>query len=256
MRKDGTEVWVFRSASLLRDEAGKPAYMIVQFQDITARREAEEQLRYNATHDELTGLLNRSAFEQKLEEALAESRDTGIKHALAFVDLDRLKIINDSAGHVAGDALLRGVAGALPSYLREGDVIGRLGGDEFGIILLGCSLDDATVILEDLNTAASAIQFPWDDRSYSVGASIGVTEITPTTRFPKCCPGSGGCCLPDGQDGRAESGQHLPTRAERSRRPSPRDRCRGRDQAGHRRGSVAAVCPKDRRVCGSDPGTV
>jgi diguanylate cyclase (GGDEF)-like protein/PAS domain S-box-containing protein len=184
VRKDGTEVWVFRSASLLRDEAGKPTYMIVQFQDITARREAEGRLRYNATHDELTGLLNRSAFEQKLEEALAESRDTGIKHALAFVDLDRLKIINDSAGHVAGDALLRGVAGALPNYLREGDVIGRLGGDEFGIILLGCSLDDATVILEDLNTAARALQFPWDDRSYSVGASIGVTEITPSTRSP------------------------------------------------------------------------
>ncbi|MPR12632.1 EAL domain-containing protein [Microvirga tunisiensis] len=184
VRKDGTEVWVFRSASLLRDEASKPTYMIVQFQDITARREAEGRLRYNATHDELTGLLNRSAFEQKLEEALAESRDTGIKHALAFVDLDRLKIINDSAGHVAGDALLRGVAGALPNYLREGDVIGRLGGDEFGIILLGCSLDDATVILEDLNTAARALQFPWDDRSYSVGASIGVTEITPSTRSP------------------------------------------------------------------------
>ncbi|WP_262299418.1 EAL domain-containing protein [Microvirga sesbaniae] len=184
VRKDGTEVWVLRSASLLRDEAGKPAYMIVQFQDITARREAEERLRYNATHDELTGLLNRSAFEQRLEEALAESRDTGIKHALAFVDLDRLKIINDSAGHVAGDALLRGVAGALPSYLREGDVIGRLGGDEFGIILLGCSLDDATLILEELNTALGAIQFPWEDRSYSVGASIGVTEITPSTRSP------------------------------------------------------------------------
>jgi diguanylate cyclase (GGDEF)-like protein/PAS domain S-box-containing protein len=184
VRKDGTEVWVFRSVSLLRDEAGKPAYMIVQFQDVTARREAEERLRYNATHDELTGLLNRSAFEQRLEQALVESRDTGIKHALAFVDLDRLKMINDSAGHVAGDALLRGVAGALPSYLREGDVIGRLGGDEFGIILLGCSLDDATLILENLNTAASAIQFPWEDRSYSVGASIGVTEITPTTRSP------------------------------------------------------------------------
>ena len=184
VRKDGTDVWVFRSASLLRDGAGEPAYMIVQFQDITARREAEERLRYNATHDELTGLLNRSAFEQKLEEALVESRDTGIKHALAFVDLDRLKIINDSAGHVAGDALLRGVAGALPNYLREGDVIGRLGGDEFGIILLGCSLDDATMILENLNTRASAIQFPWDDRSYSVGASIGVTEITPDVRSP------------------------------------------------------------------------
>ncbi|MBQ0819284.1 EAL domain-containing protein [Microvirga sp. HBU67558] len=184
VRKDGTEVWVLRSSSLVRDEAGRPAYLIVQFQDITARREAEERLRYNATHDELTGLLNRSAFEQKLEEALAQSRDTGIKHALAFVDLDRLKIINDSAGHVAGDALLRGVAGALPNYLREGDVIGRLGGDEFGIILLGCSLDDATVILEELNIAASAIQFPWEDRSYSVGASIGVTEITPSTRSP------------------------------------------------------------------------
>ncbi|MBM6581850.1 EAL domain-containing protein [Microvirga sp. BT689] len=184
VRKDGTEVWVLRSSSLVRDEAGRPTYLIVQFQDITARREAEERLRYNATHDDLTGLLNRSAFEQKLEEALAESRDTGIRHVLAFVDLDRLKIINDSAGHVAGDALLRGVAGALPNFLREGDVIGRLGGDEFGIILHGCSLDDATVILEDLNTAASAIQFPWEDRSYSVGASIGVTEITPSISSP------------------------------------------------------------------------
>ncbi|SCZ00161.1 EAL domain-containing protein [Microvirga guangxiensis] len=180
-RKDGTEVWVFRSASLLRDEIGRPAYMIVQYQDITARREAEERLRYSATHDELTGLLNRSAFEQRLEEALAESRNTGIKHALAFVDLDRLKFINDSAGHAAGDALLRGVAGALPGYLREADVIGRLGGDEFGIILLGCSLDDARAILEEVNAAASAIQFPWGDRSYSVGASIGVAEITPST---------------------------------------------------------------------------
>ena len=182
IRKDGSEVWVLRSSSLMRDEAGRPAYLIVQFQDIMARREAEERLRYNATHDDLTGLLNRSAFEQKLEEALVASRDTGIRHALAFVDLDRLKMINDSAGHVAGDALLRSVAGALPSFLREGDVIGRIGGDEFGIILHGCSLDDATVILEEFNTAASAIQFPWEGRSYSVGASIGVTEITSSSR--------------------------------------------------------------------------
>ncbi|QRM30403.1 EAL domain-containing protein [Microvirga sp. VF16] len=182
LRKDRTEVWVLRSSSLVRDEAGRPAYLIVQFQDITARREAEEKLRYSATHDELTGLLNRAAFEQELEEAVVESRRTGIRHALAFLDLDRLKIINDTAGHVAGDALLQGVAGALPTYLRKGDIIGRLGGDEFGIILLGCPLDDATEILERLNTAASAIQFPWDDRSYKVGASIGVTEISPASR--------------------------------------------------------------------------
>lgn len=184
LRKDGTEVWVLRSVSLVRDEAGKPAYLIVQFQDITSRREAEDRLRYTATHDELTGLLNRSAFEQRLDEALTESREIGIRHALAFLDLDRLKIINDSAGHVAGDALLRSVAGALPGYLRDGDIIGRLGGDEFGIILLGCSLDDATAILNRLNAAASAIQFRWEDRSFTVGASIGVTEITPASRSP------------------------------------------------------------------------
>jgi diguanylate cyclase (GGDEF)-like protein/PAS domain S-box-containing protein len=184
LRRDGTEVWVLRSASLVRDEAGEPAYLIVQFQDITDRRQAEDRLRYNATHDELTGLLNRSAFEQKLQDALMESRESGIKHALAFLDLDRLKIINDSAGHVAGDALLRSVAGALPHYLRHGDIIGRLGGDEFGIILLGCSLDDAIEILERLNTAAGAIQFLWEDRSYNVGASIGVTEISPSSHSP------------------------------------------------------------------------
>ncbi|MBO1907588.1 EAL domain-containing protein [Microvirga sp. 3-52] len=215
LRKDGSEVWVLRSASLMRDEAGQPAFLIVQFQDITARRQAEEQLRYNATHDELTGLLNRSAFEQKLEEALTESRDTGIKHALAFVDLDRLKMINDSAGHVAGDALLRGVAGALPGYLREGDVIGRLGGDEFGIILLGCLLDDAKAILEDLNAAASAIQFPWDDRSYSVGASIGVTEITPKSASPSAVLGQADiACLTAKMAGRNRVSIYRPEQSE------------------------------------------
>jgi diguanylate cyclase (GGDEF)-like protein/PAS domain S-box-containing protein len=215
LRKNGTEVLVFRSASLLRDEAGNPAFMIVQFQDITARRQAEEQLRYNASHDELTGLLNRAAFEQKLEEALAESRDMGIKHALAFLDLDRLKMINDSAGHVAGDALLRGVAGALPGYLRDGDVIGRLGGDEFGIILLGCSLDDAKAILEDLNTAASAIQFPWDNRSYSVGASIGVTEITPNSASPSAVLAQADvACLTAKMAGRNRVSIYLPEQSE------------------------------------------
>ncbi len=184
IRKDRVEVWVLRSASLVRDESGQPAYLIVQFQDITARREAEDRLRHNATHDDLTGLLNRSAFEQTLQDVLSESRETRSRHALAFLDLDRLKIINDSAGHVAGDALLRGVAGALPRYLRDGDIVGRLGGDEFGIILLNCSLDDATRILGRINKAASAIQFPWEDRSYNVGASIGVTEVTPASRSP------------------------------------------------------------------------
>ncbi|MPR11591.1 EAL domain-containing protein [Microvirga tunisiensis] len=184
VRKDGTVVFVLRSSSLMRDEAGQLAYFIVQYQDITARREAENRLRYNATHDDLTGLLNRTAFEQRLQEALLQCRETGIRHALAFVDLDRLKIINDSAGHIAGDALLRAVAGALPTYLRKVDVVGRLGGDEFGIILFDCSLDDATEVLERLNTAAGAIQFPWEGRIYKVGASIGVTEITPESGSP------------------------------------------------------------------------
>jgi len=182
--KDGRELWVQRSASLIRDEARMAAYLMVQYQDITSRHLAEEKLRYAATHDDLTGLLKRSAFEEKISEALAESRVTGIKHTLAFLDLDRLKIINDSEGHAAGDAMIKWVAAALPAYMREGDIIGRLGGDEFGVILLGCGLDDATEVLERLNLATSAIQFPWGDRSYSVGASIGLTEISSDSGSP------------------------------------------------------------------------
>ncbi len=176
--KDGRDLWVLRSASLIRDEVGRPAFLHVQYQDITARREAEESLRYAATHDVLTGLLNRAAFEDKIAGALTESQETGIKHSLAFLDLDRLKIINDTEGHAAGDAMLQWVATALPAYMRKGDIIGRLGGDEFGIILLGCSIEDATEVLKRLNRAMSAIQFPWGERSFSVGASIGLAEIT------------------------------------------------------------------------------
>jgi diguanylate cyclase (GGDEF)-like protein/PAS domain S-box-containing protein len=212
--KDGTVLWVLRSASLIRDEVGRPAFLHVQYQDITARREAEESLRYAATHDALTGLLNRVAFEEKITKALEESQETGIKHTLAFLDLDRLKIINDTEGHAAGDAMLQWVATALPAYMRKGDIIGRLGGDEFGIILIGCSIEDATEVLKRLNRATSAIQFPWGERSFSVGASIGLAEITKDADSPSD-PGSGRCGVHGGQDRGPEPGEHLPAGAER-----------------------------------------
>ncbi|NLF55445.1 MAG: diguanylate cyclase [Thauera phenolivorans] len=139
--------------------------------------EATAQLAHQAMHDALTGLPNRRAFERALEDAVAHSRRAGGRSALCFIDLDHFKEVNDSAGHAAGDALLRAVAELIGSRLRTDDLVCRIGGDEFALILRGCSREDARRIAESVCEAVAGLRFAWEGREFRIGASIGFATI-------------------------------------------------------------------------------
>jgi diguanylate cyclase (GGDEF)-like protein/PAS domain S-box-containing protein len=130
----GHTVWVAVHTTLIHDEHDEPAYFLSQIEDITARRRYERQLQHMADHDSLTGLLNRRAYERRLEEHLLRGERYGHEGAVLVIDLDDFKEVNDTLGHSAGDELIVRVAGALATRLRESDTLARLGGDEFAIL--------------------------------------------------------------------------------------------------------------------------
>ncbi len=134
MHAAGHTVWVAVHTTLIRDEHGEPAYFLAQIEDITDRRRYEAELQHMADHDPLTGLLNRRAYERRLEEHLARGERYGHEGAVLVLDLDDFKEVNDTLGHSAGDELIVRVAGALATRLRESDTLARLGGDEFAIL--------------------------------------------------------------------------------------------------------------------------
>ena len=141
------------------------------------RREAEEALRYMAYHDALTDLVNRSEFERRLEHALTSARETGLTHALLYLDLDQFKVINDTCGHAAGDEMLRQIAMLLSGCLRERDTLARLGGDEFAVLLESCPLNRAEEIGQVLRQAIRSFRFSWKGKQFSVGVSIGLVSV-------------------------------------------------------------------------------
>jgi diguanylate cyclase (GGDEF)-like protein len=132
---------------------------------------------YQASHDPLTGLVNRREFERRLEEAL-EAAHGGGHHVLCYLDLDRFKAVNDECGHVAGDGMLRELAGIFKEAVRDSDTVGRLGGDEFGILLVGCPVEKARQIADDVVRAVNDHRFVWKDKIFSVGVSVGLLEMT------------------------------------------------------------------------------
>lgn len=139
--------------------------------------EATAQLAYQARHDALTGLVNRREFESRLEKALRSVQAGGSEFCVLFIDLDRFKPVNDACGHLAGDELLRQIAQLFLTRLRDEDILGRLGGDEFGIILHDCKLPNALQIAEDVCMLAGDYRFIWQDKVFAIGASIGVTVV-------------------------------------------------------------------------------
>lgn len=139
--------------------------------------EATSRLAHQALHDPLTGLPNRRAFEQALEEAVTASRRANDNGVLCFIDLDRFKIVNDSGGHAAGDELLREIAQLVRQRVRAEDLICRVGGDEFALILRACTIREGVRIAETLRDAIATHRFTWDGRPFSVGASIGLAPI-------------------------------------------------------------------------------
>lgn len=151
--------------------------LVVVFRDVTETRAMVEQIAHDAQHDNLTGLKNRRAFEQEAESLVRDAGDSGQQHAMLFIDLDRFKIVNDTGGHQAGDLLLRQLAGTLRSLMRKADTVARIGGDEFGILLRSCPLDEAERIAHGVLRGVEEYRLMWEDRLYRVGASIGVVSI-------------------------------------------------------------------------------
>jgi diguanylate cyclase (GGDEF)-like protein len=140
-------------------------------------RQAEELVRHQASHDALTGLINRREFERRLERALAEARSEGRRHALCYLDLDQFKVVNDACGHGAGDELLKQLVARLRGGMRESDTLARLGGDEFGILLDNCSLESADRAARTLLDRVRDFRFAWLGKTFEVGASIGLVPI-------------------------------------------------------------------------------
>jgi diguanylate cyclase (GGDEF)-like protein/PAS domain S-box-containing protein len=176
-KASGEERAIELAASPLRDHNGDLVGAVVLLHDVTELRGQHRQMSYQATHDALTGLVNRRDFERRLDESAEVARRGEATHMLCYLDLDRFKIVNDTSGHLAGDAMLREVAKLLREAVRDSDTVARLGGDEFGMLLVGCPLDKARQIADDVCRSIANYRFVWHDRVFSIGVSIGLIEI-------------------------------------------------------------------------------
>jgi diguanylate cyclase (GGDEF)-like protein/PAS domain S-box-containing protein len=178
IRRDGNEIYVESTASPIRDGSGTVCGGVLVFHDVSEARELNRRLSYHASHDVLTGLVNRREFENRMERALKSAKAHETSYALCYLDLDQFKIVNDTCGHGAGDALLGQVGGLLKSKVRWRDTLARLGGDEFALLLESCSLDEAMRSAEALREAVCNFKFAWEERTFRLGASIGVVPIS------------------------------------------------------------------------------
>jgi diguanylate cyclase (GGDEF)-like protein/PAS domain S-box-containing protein len=178
IRRDGNELYVDSTAAPIRDGAGKVVGAVLVFHDVSESRELNRKLSYHASHDALTGLVNRREFESRIERGLKSARAQEGSFALCHLDLDQFKMINDSCGHAAGDTLLGQVGALLKSKIRWRDTLSRLGGDEYGVLLEGASLEDALRTAEVLREAVKGFRFEWDERVFKLSCSVGVVPIT------------------------------------------------------------------------------
>ena len=177
-RNDGQQYTIRYSASPIMSNAGTPLGVILVFFDLTSTRDMERKLTYAATHDALTGLLNRSEFEVQLGHAIGYTASSDDQHVLLHVDIDQLKIVNDTGSHETGDELLQRFSALLRDCLRESDAIARLGGDEFGALLRNCDMKSATMLAEKILSAARTMRISSDTRVFEISSSIGMTLIT------------------------------------------------------------------------------
>ena len=175
--RNGDRCSIQGTAAPMVDAQGNSIGVVLVFRDVSESRSAEKMMVHQATHDPLTGLVNRIEFEQRLDRALSSARDFESTHALLFLDLDQFKIVNDSAGHVAGDEMLKQVAALFSGQLRGRDTLGRLGGDEFAVLLENCPLAKASKVAEMLIAAIREYRFVWDQKTYRVGVSVGIVPI-------------------------------------------------------------------------------
>lgn len=173
----GHDVWVLVTKSLVRDEDRAPLYMVTQVQDISERKEMAQQLEYVVDHDFLTGLLNRRHFEQVLSRETERAARYDVSGAVLLIDLDNFKGVNDTFGHRAGDDVLKGVAGLLRQRLRQTDVIARVGGDEFAVLLPQTEADQVRLVADDVVKTIGREIVVLADQSMRITASVGVAML-------------------------------------------------------------------------------
>jgi diguanylate cyclase (GGDEF)-like protein/PAS domain S-box-containing protein len=179
--RSGQEVAIQESAAPICDRQGRVIGAVIVFHDVTKERRLKRALSYQASHDALTGLINRREFDNRLHAAVLSAQRGEGACALLYIDLDQFKVVNDTCGHQAGDRLLRDVTGLLQTRVRASDTIARLGGDEFGVLLEGCTLEQATRIADGVRQAIRDYRFMWGSNTLSVGASVGVVQIKSDT---------------------------------------------------------------------------
>jgi diguanylate cyclase (GGDEF)-like protein/PAS domain S-box-containing protein len=177
LRRDGTEVPIGDSAAPVRDRNGTTTGVVLVIQDESEKRRVGHRLSYEATHDALTGLLNRREFERRLTRVVTDLAGDASEQVLLCLDLDRFKVINDTCGHDAGDELLRALGPLLARQLRKRDTLARLGGDEFGVLLENCPLAEAERIAESLRVEIEQYRFEWAAQVFSISASIGMIPV-------------------------------------------------------------------------------
>jgi diguanylate cyclase (GGDEF)-like protein/PAS domain S-box-containing protein len=184
-RSTGNELGIEASASPIRGGEGEIAGAAVMLHDVSELRGLTQQMSYQASHDALTGLVNRREFERRLGEAVEVAHAGRQSLVMCYLDLDRFKAVNDTSGHLAGDNMLREVAALIREAVRDSDTVARLGGDEFGVLLVGCPLDKARQIADDIWRAIGEYRFVWKDRIFSVGVSLGLVEVTGESNSPE-----------------------------------------------------------------------
>ena len=176
IRRDGGERAIEDSAAPIRDRDGQILGVVLVFHDVTKANEMARQMSWAATHDSLTGLFNRAEFERRLKALIAHA-SMGRRHALLYIDLDQFKVVNDTCGHTAGDQMLCQVAALMLAQMRESDTLARLGGDEFGVLLESCPMEKSREIAQSILDSLGNFRFAWQDKTFLVGASIGLVEI-------------------------------------------------------------------------------
>ena len=180
VRGDGSTLWLRVASRALRTASGG-LEVLVTCQDVTDARLLSEQLGYFASHDTLTGLVNRRAFEERVRRVLRTAGEQNSDHAVCYLDLDHFKAVNDQGGHAAGDELLRRLAAIMREKVRRRDTIARLGGDEFGLLMEHCSIEQAMRIGTALRDAVCDYVFAWEEQQFRVGVSVGVAELNART---------------------------------------------------------------------------
>ncbi len=176
--RNGREYAIEDTAAPIRNRKGQVFGVVLVFHDVSDTRQMARQMEHDATHDALTGLINRREFERRLEHTVMNAKRNGNHHVLCYLDLDQFKLVNDTAGHAAGDELLKRVRGLLAGKFRERDTLARLGGDEFGLLLDNCRLPEALGICDIIVATFRNYRFKWQGRSFQIGASMGLVPVT------------------------------------------------------------------------------